>query len=342
MFLMDAWLKISLNIVLIVVGIYILINIVGAIISFWFMLKREKNSYIANTDLLDYKIAFDDYKGSKWFPDYEAFRDLQHKAKDHLQNRDITYMEEKSDRFLKLAGWYIKSTHQANLDKPKIVIFCHGWKSSGICDCASNGYFYFDSSYDLVIVDHQGHGHSEGSYLGFGVLDKDNLYKWVKHIDDMYNGNCEIFLHGVSMGAYTLMLLNEYDLPSSVKGMVCDCGFISGTKEISYLAKANHLNFTFVKPLIWLMCKISYRYDLSKSSIDALKIAKVPILFIHGEKDNFVPVEHTKLNYEACASKKSLKVFKGCYHAASFINNQEEYEELVLNFFDEILGEDYE
>ena len=129
------------------------------------------------------------------------------------------------------------------------------------------------------------------------------------------------------------MLLNGMDLPASVKGIVADCGYTSGWDEMSYLVKVRHLGFLFTKQIIWALCKMVCHFDLRTSSLESLKHAKVPVLFIHGDKDNFVPPYHSKQNYDACSTKKELKWFSGCYHAGCFVNNQEEYEKTVLDFF---------
>ena len=330
MFLMSLGLKIGIIVIVCLIGLYLLFCLFVGIVFFNIMLKREKNSFKEGDKLLDFNIV--GVENSELFPDVKKLTDAQRDLAEQLKNREYTYLEEKSDRGLKLAGWYLKGK-QADKNHPKVVIFSHGWKSCGMSDCAVCAPFYFDEDYDVLLVDHQAHGHSEGKYLGFGILDSESLLKWVKKIDNMHNGNCDIYLHGVSMGANTLMLLNGMDLPKSVKAMCADCGFTSGYEELGYLAKARHLSFLLTKQIIWLLCIIICHYNLKKTSLDSLKCAKVPMLFIHGDKDNFVPMEHTLQNYEACASPKELKIFSGATHATCYIHNKEEYKKTVLNFF---------
>ena len=333
MFLMALGLKISIIIIASLVGLYFLFCIAVAIFFFNLMLKRDKNSFKESKDLLDFNIVGSD--NSELFPDVALMIKAQYDLKDYLQKKETTYLEIESDRGLKLAGWYIKGDGNSS-SHPKVLIFCHGWKSSGIVDMAVVGPYYLEQGYDVLVVDHQAHGHSEGKYLGFGVLDSLNMYKWVQKIDQMHQGNCDIYLHGVSMGANTLLRLNGMDLPKSVKAICADCGFTSGYEEIDYLAKKRHLSFLFTKQLIWLICLIVCRYNIKASSIDTLKNAKVPTIFIHGDKDNFVPMEHSVKNYEACTTKKELKIFEGATHATCFIKNKEEYKALVLKFFESV------
>ena len=333
MFLMELSLKISIIIIASLVGLYFIFCIGVAIFFFNLMLKREKNSFKESKELLDFNIV--EPENSELFPDVKMMVQAQYDLKDYLKDKKTNYLEITSDRGLKLAGWYIKSEDN-DATHPKVLIFCHGWKSCGIVDMAVVGPYYLEKGYDVLVVDHQAHGHSEGKFLGFGVLDSKNMFKWVQKIDEMHQGNCDIYLHGVSMGANTLLQLNGMELPSSVKAICADCGFTSGYEEIDYLAKKRHLSILLTKQLIWLICLMVCHYNIKTSSVDSLNHAKVPTLFIHGNKDNFVPMEHSVKNYEACTTKKELKIFEGATHATCFIKNKEEYKALVLKFFESV------
>ena len=333
MFLMSLGFKIAIIVVASLVVLFFAFCFIVGVAFFNIMLRREKNSFKEGEELLDFNIV--GVENSDLLPAVKQLIQAQYDLADYLKDKEYTYLEETSDRGLKLAGWYIKNKNN-NPNHPKIMIFSHGWKSSGISDCAACAPFYFEEGYDVVLVDHQAHGHSEGKYLGFGVLDAKSMLKWVKKIDAMYQGNCDIYLHGVSMGANTLMQVNGMDLPASVKAMCADCGFTSGYEEIDYLAKSKKLSFLLTKQMIWLLCKVICHYDLRTSSLDSLKHAKVPMLFIHGDKDNFVPMEQTIRSYEACTAKKELKIFSGGTHAACYVNNKEEYKKTVLNFFNNL------
>ena len=69
------------------------------------------------------------------------------------------------------------------------------------------------------------------------------------------------------------------------------------------------------------------------SSIEAMKSCKVPVLFIHGTDDRFVPIEMTYENYKACASPKRLLVVPGAEHAMSYLIDKEGYENSVIEFW---------
>ena len=71
------------------------------------------------------------------------------------------------------------------------------------------------------------------------------------------------------------------------------------------------------------------------STIDAMKNATVPILFIHGMDDHFVPVDMTFKNYAACKSQKRLFLVPGADHAMSYVTDRAGYERVVKNFFED-------
>ena len=76
------------------------------------------------------------------------------------------------------------------------------------------------------------------------------------------------------------------------------------------------------------------------TTLDAMKTCRVPILFVHGEADSFVPVEMTRENYEACQSPKKLLIVPGANHGMSYFYDREGYESAVKAFFQEQEGQE--
>jgi len=71
------------------------------------------------------------------------------------------------------------------------------------------------------------------------------------------------------------------------------------------------------------------------TTMEALKNTTIPVLFIHGSDDHFVPIEMTYENYKACASEKRLLVVPGAGHAMSYIVDKEKYEDAIRRFWQE-------
>ena len=69
------------------------------------------------------------------------------------------------------------------------------------------------------------------------------------------------------------------------------------------------------------------------SCTEALKESKVPVIFVHGTDDKFVPVEMTYENYKACTAQKRLLIVPGAEHRMSYLVNKEEYIKAVKEFW---------
>ena len=71
------------------------------------------------------------------------------------------------------------------------------------------------------------------------------------------------------------------------------------------------------------------------STLDAMRDCKVPVLFIHGTDDNFVPVEMTYENYKACSAPKRLLIVPGAEHGMSYLIDKEAYEKTAKDFWND-------
>ena len=70
------------------------------------------------------------------------------------------------------------------------------------------------------------------------------------------------------------------------------------------------------------------------STIEAMETTKLPILFIHGKEDTFVPTYMTEQNYAACKSDKEIMLVDNAAHAASYYEDPAVYENRIKNFLD--------
>ena len=79
----------------------------------------------------------------------------------------------------------------------------------------------------MLLADERAHGQSEGTYIGFGCLDRWDAVEWIRYLLGRFGQEQEIFLHGMSMGGATVLMASGLRLPLQVKGIVSDCGFTS-------------------------------------------------------------------------------------------------------------------
>lgn len=219
----------------------------------------------------------------------------------------------------------------------KIVICVHGFTGSGKKDFASLAQAYYKNGYNVLLVDNRAHGQSEGKYVGFGVLDRLDLRNWVKYVINRFGSNVQVFLHGISMGAAAVLMASSI-MPKNVRGIIADCGFTSVYEIFEYVLKRDYHLPKF--PIIYLtniMSKIRAGYGYKDVNTTA-EIARsdIPILFIHGENDEFVPLWMTMKNYSHCKAYKELFIVRESEHAESHYIDKKGYERRILTFIEKI------
>ena len=244
----------------------------------------------------------------------------------HQRNTELWKINDYKNRAV--ATWLpLKNSHKA-------VLISHAYRGTG--ETMANFAFMFHSlGYNVLLPDDRGQGRSSGEYLNFGWIDRLDYVKWIKQIINRLGNNCEIILHGVSMGGSTVELTSGEKLPQNVKGFIADCGYSNLADELSYLLNNEfHLRKEPYLKLASLINKFKLGFYINKvSPMDQLKKNKKPILFIHGEKDVYVPTYMGRINYENNLGKnKKLWIVPYAVHAESFWINQYEYKKHVYDF----------
>lgn len=228
----------------------------------------------------------------------------------------------------------------------------------GYTDCAVDmlhvGYIYNRLlSMNLVIPDLHANGKSDGKAMQMGWKDRFDVLRWINVADSLYKdstGHAAIVVHGQSMGAATTMNVSGEitdnrsqitNLKSSVKCFVEDCGYTSAWDEFSY-----ELNDMFGLPDIPLLytasalCKLKYGWSFGEaSSLKQVAKSHKPMLFIHGNKDTFVPIRMVWPLYKAKPAPKKIVIFNGSKHAASYHDHPQEYEAVIKSFVERYISE---
>jgi len=232
---------------------------------------------------------------------------------------------------IKLIGHW----HQAEHPK-RTIIAMHGWRSSWIRDFAMCSDFWQQNDCNVLYAEQRGQGKSDGEYMGFGLIERYDCLDWIHFVNDNGCAELPIYLCGVSMGASTVLMASGFDLPDNVHGIIADCGFTSPHAIWKHVVETNlRIPYGGVAGAIADdLCKRKIRVGSKDfSTVDALNKCIVPVLFIHGTDDSFVPIEMTYENYKACASPKRLFVVPGADHAYSYIVDKKGYEETVKSFW---------
>ena len=234
---------------------------------------------------------------------------------------------------LKLHAYEVKNENKT--DKWAIVV--HGYTSEGKL-LSSKAKHLYNMGYNVLVPDLRSHGTSEGNYIGMGWHDRLDIIGWINYIVKN-NPNSEIALHGTSMGSATVLMVSGEKLPSNVKAIVADCGYTSVYDEFSYQLKQLFnlpafpiMNFSDV------VTHIRAGYCLNDASdINQVKKSTTPILYIHGDKDDFVPYYMMDELYNATNSEKEKLTIEGGEHANSDLVNPKLYWSTVNSFLEKYI-----
>lgn len=231
-------------------------------------------------------------------------------------------------------GLKLHATYFPNGSQKKVVICFHGYTSEGMKDYVALSHYYLNQGFSMLLVDERAHGQSEGTYIGFGCLDRMDALKWINLIIDKCSEDVEILLHGTSMGGATVLMTSGLDLPSQVKGIVSDCGFTSPKYVFTHvLHSMYHLPAFPVIQIANIINKKKAGYGMDEcNAAREVRKAKVPMLLIHGDADTFVPCRMCEEIYKNCASPAKKLIVKGASHAESYYKDTTAYEAALNDF----------
>ena len=283
-------------------------------------IPRQTESRVSRDEVGDAK---------KW----EGYIQLIHERKDWLAARESEHLTIKSRDNLTLHA----DLYPADNESDTIVLCSHGYTSTGWDSCSTIGSYFVKKGYDALIVDNRAHGKSEGDYVGFGILDRYDLLKWIEYIRERYDNKKKIILYGVSMGGATVLMTAGFEGLTDVKAIIADCAFTSPYDVFGHIMQRDyHMPKGLVMGINGMITRKKAGYGFKDySTLDAVKSTNIPILFVHGAEDTFVPTWMSEKNYEACNSPKQKLIIENAGHAASYYEAHELYEETVDKFLAE-------
>ncbi len=243
-----------------------------------------------------------------------------------------------NDRGMKLRGYLMKPEKES-----KVYVFgSHGYRSDGKGEwCHYAKHYVEELGYNMFFVDHQAAGESEGQYIGFSSFESKDALKWINFMTEEFGSDIQIILHGISMGSATVMLMTgSGELPENVKFTIADCGFTSAYDEFAYSLESMKVPSFPLIPLINSINTKKAGYDFRKdtNALDAVAKAKIPMLFVHGGRDDFVPTYMVYLLHNACASEyKDLLIIPEADHAQSYRFGKAEYDKKIDEFIERFI-----
>jgi len=259
------------------------------------------------------------------------FSDIREAARERLHKRDPEKVYITSHDGLRLCGHWLQAG-----EPKRTIVMMHGFRSSWDKDFSCAVDFFAGLGSNLLIVEQRSRGESQGKYITYGMLERFDCAAWMKYADDRCGGKLPLYADGMSMGAATVMLASELDLPASTAGIIADCGYTSPAEILThYIGKARNIPEKPLIPVMSALCKFVAGFGFyDRSTIDALANSTHPVLFIHGDNDLFVPCEMSIRNYEAAKGPKELVIIPGAGHGHSYLVDMETCQKGLASFFD--------
>lgn len=227
---------------------------------------------------------------------------------------------------LKLFGFY--KSNNSN----RLAILVHGYAGDHM-EVANAGQIFDKKGYDILAIDMRSHGLSEGEVFTMGKNESEDLLLWINKALEI-NNNYKIVLYGQSMGASTVCLTIGEKIPNNVVLAIEDCGYDNVEKQFSYVYTKQKIHFKFLFKIFSFFTKNTMELNLkSIDAISKLKQAKIPVLFIHGEKDDFVPTEMVyNLSSQIPESRRWVYIAPEAGHVMSYAVDPKKYERKINEF----------
>ena len=215
-----------------------------------------------------------------------------------------------------------------------IELMFHGYRGSAERDLSGGIERCFRVGRSALIVDQRCAGKSGGHVITFGICERWDCLKWIDFTIDHFGPDVKIILTGISMGAATVLMAGAEKLPPNVVGILADCGY-SSAKAIMYeVIRKMGLPPVISYPFVKLGARIFGHFDPEETSpLEAVQRCKLPVIFFHGEADDFVPCFMSRENFDACAGRKHLVTIPGAGHGLAYAVEPDRYVEELSDFF---------
>lgn len=225
----------------------------------------------------------------------------------------------------------------------RTAVIIHGYTDNAV-RMLGIGRMYSRLGCNILLPDLYGHGLSGGTEIQMGWKDRLDVLMWTDEANRLFGGNTRMVVHGVSMGAATAMCVAgevEHGMHQQpfIKCFVEDCGYTSVWDEFEGELDARFGLPAF--PLLHvtsLLCRAEYGWSFKEASpLEQLRKSTLPMLFIHGDQDTFVPTWMVHPLYDAKPGDKELWLVPGAAHAESYRLYPNEYTARVDSFLSKYL-----
>ncbi len=257
---------------------------------------------------------------------------------------------------LRLSGMFVRAPE--GVPRRGLIVFAHEY-CSDMHSCARYCRTLNDAGYDIFTFDFRGHGQSDcppdyAPRQWISNLDMHDMRGAIAFVEDWLDRNNlprEYGAFGISRGAAAAILAAGQN--DRIAVVVSDGGF-STDRTIEYFMRRWAYIFAKIRIVpenesqsFWpflracLMRRAAREFGCTFPSVrKALRAMKPrPMLFIHGEKDSYLPVEQTRLLYALAPQPRYLWIAPGARHNQAAVLHPEKYAALTTRFFNRHLSQ---
>lgn len=289
------------------------------------------------TSFICFRMAF--YNNRKTDKPSEEFSIPEGKIYEPYREQMVNWMKEvramESEEFeitsfdgLRLHGRYYEYCKGAPIE-----LMFHGYRGSGERDLCGGVQRCFTLKRNVLIVDQRASGKSEGNTITFGINESKDCLRWIDFIINHFGKDSRIILTGISMGGATVLMAAGKELPKNVIGVLADCPYSSPRAIIKKVIHEMNLPENLLFPFVKLGGLLFGHFNIDETSpITAIRNCKVPVIFIHGEADAYVPCQMSRDVYEQCPSPKVLFTVKDAGHGLAYLVDPDGYFKTLRHF----------
>lgn len=232
-------------------------------------------------------------------------------------------------------GLTLKGKYYEKYPGAPIELMFHGYRGNAQRDLCGGVQRCFACGRNALLVDQRASGDSDGNIISFGINERRDCLSWLRFMVSHFGPEVRILLTGISMGGATVLMAAGEELPDNVVGVLSDCGYNSPKEIICKVIREDmKLPAKLSYPFVRLAARLYGGFDLEETdSLRGLQSCKVPVFFVHGEEDGFVPCDMSREMYAAYAGQKRLYTVPDADHGLAYPVAGEKYIEELKAFF---------
>ncbi len=257
-------------------------------------------------------------------PKGKAYEPYHEKMREWIKETDLLPREAVS--IASFDGLTLRGLYFEHAPGAPIELMFHGYRGSARRDLSGGVGRRLALGHNVILIDQRAGGYSDGHITTFGIRESRDCLSWVDYAIRRFGPDCRLILTGISMGAATVLMAAGQPLPPQVVGVLADCGYTSARDIMYHVMRQLHLPPALLYPPVRLAGRIFGGFDIEDASpIRAMERCRAPVIFYHGDADDFVPCRMSRENYAACAAPKRLHITPGAGHGMSYPADPEPY-----------------